>query len=144
MSLIPLILLVPLAGTVLIGLFRNTPNLRETATLLTAGTTFALVASLLPRVLGGERPGAVLVETLPGVSIAFEVEPLGLVFALVASFLWIVTTIYSIGYMRGHHEENQTRFYTFFAVAIFGALSVAFAGNLFTLFVAYEVLTLST
>jgi multicomponent Na+:H+ antiporter subunit D len=46
--------------------------------------------------------------------------------------------------MRAHHEQNQTRFFTFFALAIFGAIFVAFSGNLFTLFVAYEVLTLST
>jgi multicomponent Na+:H+ antiporter subunit D len=85
-----------------------------------------------------------LLETIPGISIAFEVEPLGLLFALVASSLWIVTTIYSIGYMRGHHEENQTRFYIFFAIAISGVMGVAFSANLFTLFVFYEMLTLST
>ena len=71
-------------------------------------------------------------------------EPLGLLFALVASSLWIVTSLYSIGYMRGHHEKNQTRFYFFFAVAISSAMGVAFAGNLFTLFFFYEVLTLCT
>src|SRR5690606_6649952 len=65
-------------------------------------------------------------------------------FALVASSLWIITSIYSIGYMRGHHEENQTRFYLFFAIAIAAVMGVAFAGNLLTLFVFYEVLTLST
>jgi len=78
------------------------------------------------------------------VQLAFEVEPLGLLFALVASFLWIVTTIYAIGYMRGHEEENQTRFYFFFAIAIAGAIGVAFSANLFTLFAFYEVLTLCT
>ncbi|GIS80934.1 MAG: hypothetical protein CM1200mP14_25000 [Gammaproteobacteria bacterium] len=62
----------------------------------------------------------------------------------VASFLWIVTTLYAIGYMRGHHEENQTRFFFFFAIAIAGALGVAFSANLFTLFAFYEVLTLCT
>jgi multicomponent Na+:H+ antiporter subunit D len=73
-----------------------------------------------------------------------EVEPLGLLFALVASSLWIITSVYSIGYMRGHHEKHQTRFYMFFAVAIASALGVAFAGNLFTLFFFYEALTLCT
>src|SRR5690606_20519064 len=83
-------------------------------------------------------------EPLPGIPLAFEVEPLGLVFALVASFLWIVTSIYAIGYMRGHHEENQTRFYIFFALAIAGVMGVAFSANLLTLFIFYEALTLST
>ena len=67
-----------------------------------------------------------------------------MMFALVASFLWIVTTIYSIGYMRGHGESNQTRFYACFAIAIASAIGVAFAANLLTLFVFYEALTLST
>ena len=67
-----------------------------------------------------------------------------MIFGLVASGLWIVTTFYSIGYMRGHHEKNQTRFYICFAIAISGALGVAFAANVFTLFVFYELITLST
>ena len=67
-----------------------------------------------------------------------------MLFALVASGLWILTTVYAIGYMRGHHEKNQTRFYACFASAIFAALAAAFAANLFTLFVAYELMTIST
>jgi len=134
----------PLLGTLIIGLLRNRPNLRETATLVTAGGVFALVESLLPSVMGGSHPGIILAEPLPGLPLKLEVEPLGLLFALVASSLWIVTSLYSIGYMRGHHERNQTRFYVFFAVAISSAMGVAFAGNLFTLFFFYEALTLCT
>ncbi len=141
---IELAVAVPLLGAVLIWMSHRRPNLRETVTLVTAGTQFALVASLLPGVLDGDRPAAVLAETLPGLSLAFEVEPLGMMFALLASFLWIVTSVYSIGYMRGHGEKNQTRFYAYFAVALCGAVGVAFAANMFTLFVFYEVLTLST
>ena len=81
---------------------------------------------------------------MPDLPLALEVEPLGMLFALIASFLWIVTSIYSIGYMRGHHELHQTRFYVCFAIAIASAMGVAFAGNMFTLFVFYETLTLST
>jgi multicomponent Na+:H+ antiporter subunit D len=81
---------------------------------------------------------------MPGFRIAFAVEPLGMLFGLVASGLWVLTEIYAIGYMRGHHEKNQTRFYACFAIAIFAALSAAFAANLFTLFVAYELMTIST
>jgi multicomponent Na+:H+ antiporter subunit D len=135
----------PLAGAVLVALLRRWPNLREAASLLTAGSLFAVVAAvILPSVLVGGRPRLDLVEVLPGLDLAFEVEPLGMLFALVASGLWIVTTLYSIGYMRGHHESNQTRFYICFALAISGALGVAFAANVFTLFVFYEAITLST
>jgi multicomponent Na+:H+ antiporter subunit D len=135
----------PFAGIVLIALFRRWPNIREAASLLTAGSLFVVVAGvILPAVQAGARPRLEIVEVLPGLSLAFEVEPLGMLFALVASGLWIVTTLYSIGYMRGHHEENQTRFYICFALAISGAVGVAFAANVFTLFVFYEAITLST
>ncbi len=136
----------PLAGSVLIALLgEKRRNLREAATLLTAGSLFALVVSkILPAVAAGGRPRIDLVEVMPGLSLAFEVEPLGMLFALVASGLWIVASFYSIGYMRGHEEKNQTRFYVCFAFAIAGALGVAFAANVFTLFVFYEIITLST
>lgn len=139
-----LAVLVPLLGSLFIGLFRRRPNLREASTLVTAGGLFWLVLSLLPTVRAGALPRITLMEVLPGLPLVFEVEPLGLLFALVASFLWIVTSIYSIGYMRGHHEKKQTRFYIFFAIALSSAMGVAFSGNLLTLFIFYEALTLCT
>jgi multicomponent Na+:H+ antiporter subunit D len=135
----------PLAGALLVALLGKRPNLRETASLLTAGSLFTLIALvILPLVQAGGRPRIDLVEVLPGLSLSFEVEPLGMLFALVASGLWIVTTLYSVGYMRGHHEQNQTRFYICFALAIAGAIGVAFAANILTLFIFYEAITLST
>ena len=81
---------------------------------------------------------------LPGLALVFEVEPLGMLFALVASGLWILNSAYSIGYMRGTDAANQTRYYTYFALALASTMGVAFAGNMLTLFVFYELLTLST
>jgi multicomponent Na+:H+ antiporter subunit D len=136
--------LLPLLGGLLVLALRRWPNAREAATLVTAGALFLTVLSMLEPVRNGTVAGLTLVEVLPGITLGVQVEPLGLLFALVASFLWIVTSLYSIGYMRGHHEENQTRFYFFFAVSIAAAMGVAFAANLFTLFAFYEVLTLCT
>lgn len=135
---------VPLAGAVLIALAGRSPNLREAVTLLTGAVLLAVVATLVPQVMAGSVPGVVVVETLPGLSIALSAEPLGMLFALIAASLWIVTSIYSIGYMRGHNEQNQTRFYAAFAVAISSTMGVAFADNMFTLFLFYEALTIST
>jgi len=137
-------MILPLVGMLLVALTGRNPNLRETMTLLTAVATFGVVLTLVPDVLAGGRPEVVVATMLPGLALAFKVEPLGMLFALVASGLWIVTSVYAIGYMRGHHEENQTRFFAFFAFAISAALGVAFARNMFTLFIMYEVLTFST
>ncbi|MEQ8827966.1 MAG: proton-conducting transporter membrane subunit, partial [Parvibaculum sp.] len=120
------------------------PNLRDGASVIASLATFAAVLTLLDGVIGGARPAITLLEVMPGLVLRFEIEPLGMLFATVASGLWIATAVYSIGYMRGANEKNQTRFYICFAIAIAAALGIAFSGNLFTLFIFYEVLTIST
>ena len=137
-------MVVPSAGAILISLAGRTPNLREAITLVTAALLLAVVLTLLPLVMAGGRPSLVLFSLLPGLDIAFQVEPLGMLFALIASGLWIVNSLYSIGYMRGNNEANQTRFFVCFAVALAATMGIAFSGNLLTLFIFYEVLTLST
>jgi multicomponent Na+:H+ antiporter subunit D len=143
-SAIALALLLPAATAALIPLFSARPNVREGTTLVGAVALFLTVLHLLPVVLDGGRPALHVVDVLPGLSIAFAVEPLGMLFALVASGLWIVNSLYSIGYMRVEKAPRQTSFYVCFAIAIAGAMGVSLAGNLFTLFLFYEVLTLST
>ena len=138
------VVLVPLLGALAVVLAGSRPNLREAMSLGAGVALLALVMRLLPRVLSGDWPTTVLAEPIPGLALAFSAEPLGVLFGLIASFLWIVTTVYSIGYMRGHGEAHQTRFYAFFAIAMGCTMGVAFADNLFTLFVFYELLTLST
>lgn len=139
-----LALIIPLVGAVLIGLSHRRPNQREAATLITTVLLALDVFSLLPEVLAGASPAVSLGELLPGIDLAFRIEPLGMLFACIASFLWIVTSVYSIGYMRGNDEQHQTRFYICFAIAISSVMGLAFSANMFTLFIFYEVLTLST
>ncbi|MEZ5818307.1 MAG: proton-conducting transporter membrane subunit [Hyphomicrobiaceae bacterium] len=139
-----LTLAIPFVGMLAIWALHNRPNARETATLMTAALLALTVWSLLPDVTAGGRPEALLITVASGLDLALKVEPLGLLFALVASTLWIVNSIYSIGYMRAHEEPRQTIFYVCFAIAIGSAMGLAFAKNLFTLFVFYELLTIST
>jgi multicomponent Na+:H+ antiporter subunit D len=139
-----LTLLVPFAAAGLIVMSDPRPNQREGVTLAAAVILFALVASLIPEVRAGARPELTLIELVPGLALRLEIEPLGMTFAAVASLLWIVNSLYSIGYMRGNREKHQTRFYCCFAIALGATMGIAFAGNLLTLFVFYEVLTLCT
>lgn len=142
---------IPLIGALLIALAGRWPNLREALTLGTAGALLYNVVGIVPRVLApnfwaayAKAPPLRLVEVVPGVFLELKVEPLGMVFALIAATLWILNSLYSIGYMRGNAEKHQTRFYVCFALAIASVMGLAFAGNLFTLFVFYEMLTLTT
>ncbi|MEZ5468143.1 MAG: monovalent cation/H+ antiporter subunit D family protein [Lysobacterales bacterium] len=139
-----LCLLIPLAGGAGIVACRRWPNVREAVTLSTAVALFLSAISVLMDLNAGLTPRLMLAEPIPGVALALRAEPLGMMFALLASGLWIVTSVYAIGYMRAKREQNQTRFYLCFAIALSGAMGVALAENLFTLFVFYEMLTLST
>ena len=144
-TLIQLALVLPLFGAAGIAVAsRIGANAREAVTMLTAVSLAWSVWSLVPEVMRGGRPAWFFGEVVPGVEIAFKVEPLGMLFAALASSLWIINSIYSIGYMRGNNEPNQTRFYVFFAIALAATMGIAFADNLFTLFLFYEILTLST
>ncbi|WP_421724283.1 monovalent cation/H+ antiporter subunit D family protein [Bauldia sp.] len=143
-TLIALALIVPTAVAVLLPLFDGRPNIREAVTLSGAVALFYVVVQLLPEVLAGGEPALEVWTVVPGLTIAFSVEPLGMLFALIASGLWIANSVYSIGYMRAEAAHRQTLFYVCFAIALAATMGVAFAGNLFTLFVFYEILTIST
>jgi multicomponent Na+:H+ antiporter subunit D len=142
--LIAAAVLTPVAGAVGILLTRGRPNVREAVSLGAAAVLFSIVLALLPGVVAGERADLVAFEVLPGVGLRFTIEPLGIGFALIASLLWFVTVGYAIGYMRAHREEHQSRFYAFFALSIAATIGAAFAGNLLTLYLFYEALTLAT
>lgn len=137
-------LLIPLLAVVGIVVFGRNENLREASSLIAAAVLFGVVYTLFGHFQSGAEIAVRWIEILPGLDIAFKVETMGMVFALIASSLWFVTVLYAIGYMRGHNEQNQTRFYACFAVAISAVMGIAFAENLFTLFVFYEVLSLCT
>ena len=136
--------LVSLVAVLPIVLLRKSPNAREGATFIAGIIKFGLVVSMLPTVLGGTQIEYTLWQILPNIAIEFRVDGLGMLFGLVASSLWIVTSLYSIGYMRGLKEHSQTRFFSFFAVSLSATIGVAFSGNLFTLYLFYEMLSLAT
>jgi len=143
-QLIVLAVLVPFVGALLVAATGKKPNLREAVTLVTAVTLFTVVMGITDLTLQGTPISLHIIDIFPGLSIQFDVEPLGVLFALVASFLWIVTSVYAVGYMRGNNEGNQTRFFFCFAFSISSVMAICFSGNLLTLFVFYEVLTLAT
>ena len=143
-TMLQLSIILPILATLAIVATGRKPDLREAVTITTCLVLIYFVINLYQGFLRGENIDVLWWELLPGLQISFSIEPLGMLFALIASFLWLITTIYAIGYMRSHEEQNQTRFYAFFAIAISSVMGIAFAGNLFTLFIFYEVLTLST
>ena len=107
-----------------------------------AAIKLGLVLSMLPGTLRGVVYVFDVVEFTPGIAIAFRADAYGMFFALVSSTLWVFTTIYAIGYMRGDRE--RVRFFGFFALCVSTTVGVAFAENLLTFFLFYETLTIAT
>ncbi len=137
------LLIIPIVGATFIYVFKNNDNQREGVSFITAFLLFGVVLNLFNSTnISGEIVN--LIQIFPGVSISFFYDRLSIVFAFVASSLWIITTLYSIGYMRGLKELNQTRFFICFAIAISATMGVAFSANLFTLYIFYEILSIST
>ncbi|AXR78744.1 Multisubunit Na+/H+ antiporter, MnhD subunit [Natrarchaeobaculum sulfurireducens] len=139
-----LVLVVPLIALGLIFLSKDRPNVREAWSLLAAVSMFAIVASMVPDVLEGTVHQTTIGTFVEGIDLVLRADALGMVFALVSSGLYVLTALYSIGYMRGHHEPFQTRFFAMLCASVGAALGVAFAANIFVLLVFYEVLTLAT
>jgi len=137
-------ILAPLVTALLVPFLAVRSNWRDIAGPVGAIVTFVAAVEVASDVLAGGMPTWVAAEIAPGLDLAFRVTPLGAIFGLVASGLWIVAAVYSVGYMRGNHEKHQTRFAAFYAVAVHAAMAIAWSGNLLVLFIFYEILTFST
>jgi len=144
-TVIPLIAIFsPVICSVLIVMFKNHPNLREGWTIITSVICCVSILSLIPFILKDGTISLSLFTIFPGIDYAYHVDAFGLIFALTSSLLWIIVSFYSIGYMRSLNEHNQTRFYFFFALAMFSTIGVAFSRNLVTMYIHYELLSLFT
>jgi len=141
-------ILLPVVITMVVPLFifllRKDEDKREAVSFVGSFLTFVTVLIMAPRVLGGEVLYYHVTTIIPGITIAFAADGLSMIFGLVAPFLWFFVTSYNVGYMRGLNEHAQTRYYICFAVAIFGAVGVAFSANVFTLYLFYEIISVFT
>ncbi|HSM20627.1 MAG TPA: proton-conducting transporter membrane subunit, partial [Rubrivivax sp.] len=79
---------------------------------------------------------------LPGLDFVLKADALTLLFATLSAVLWLLTTVYAIGYLE--RSPNRARFFGFFSLSVAATMGVATAGNLFTFFIFYELLTLAT
>jgi multicomponent Na+:H+ antiporter subunit D len=134
----------PMVTAAMLVVARHRPSLRDRLLVVGAVVTFAVLAAVVPAVLRGEVPTSTLLEVLPGVELSLRADAMGMVFALLAGFLWVLASPYAIGYLRGDGAANRTRFLAFYALCLSTAFGVAFAGDLLTFFIFYELLTIAT
>ena len=135
---------IPLIAAGLISVSGKRPNLREAWTLLAAAGTLGVVVTMFVGLLGGTAPEVQLLALAPGLELTLRVDDAGMLFAVTASGLWLATSVYSIGYVRGARETHQTRYFAAFAVCVASTMGLAFSANFFTFFIFYELLTIAT
>lgn len=134
---------ISLICALLILLSRKHKNIREFWTIMASVTKFLIVVSMAPVILRGDTIVYTIIPILLEIPFKFRVDAFGLFFGILASFLWILTSFYSIGYMRSLKEHSQTRYFACFAIAVSATIGIAFAANLLTFFIFYEILTIS-
>jgi multicomponent Na+:H+ antiporter subunit D len=139
---LPLAVTLPLLACCGVLLLRNRPAARETASVICGVALAGVVLALWPVADYGLR--FELWAWLPGLSLELALEPLGLMYATIAAVLWPVTTVFAAGYLRAKQDPAQARFHAFFALSIAAAMWIALSGNLVTLLIGYEVMTLAT
>ena len=139
-----LAVVIPLIGSIIVMLLGKDENLRETISSVSSIALFVVVCSMIPTIFAGQTLYYNLFTILPNVTISLRADPMSMIFAMVASSLWTIAVFYSMGYMRGLNEHAQTRFNACFAIAIFGAIGVAFSDNLFTMYLFYEIVSICT
>lgn len=130
-----------LPGLAIFALPERRVGLRTALNLFGAIAKLALVATLLAGVSAGEAY-AFRYAVLPGIDLAFKADALALLFITLSAVLWLFTTLYAIGYLE--KAPNRSRFFGFFSLCVTATMGIAMAGNLFTFFVFYELLTLAT
>ncbi len=146
-NILPLIAIAaPLVAAILIYVLGEHihPNLREAITFVASGILLVSVYGIVPHVLQGEKIEILIFQIVKGINFSIKVDAAGMVFACVCSTLWLLTSCYSVGYMRGHGEKNQTGYFAAFAICIFATIGLCFSANLITFFIFFEILTIGT
>jgi len=130
-------ILLPLLGAVLVYLCRSNPRVRDAVTISTAVSALAAAGAVY--LLNPLHRLELIFFHLVDYGLSFRPTNLGTLFALLAAGLWAVVTVYAVSYMRGSH--SQTRFSSFLLVSLSGCLGVFLAGDYFTLFLFFEIMT---
>ena len=130
------------AAMLIFPLPESATRLRPAVNLTAAALKVLLTLALFPVVLGGALRPEVSLPFLPGVPLVLRVDQLSVLFAALSSILWLVTTVYAIGYLRG--SRHQSRFFGFFSLCVTATVGISFSGNLITFLVFFEMLTLVT
>jgi multicomponent Na+:H+ antiporter subunit D len=143
MQLLPLamVLVSLLAGVIIFLLGEGRQSSRTVVNLSAAVAKIALVAYISMLVIIDEPPEFRL-ALLPGLDLVLRADALSLLFATLSAGLWLVTTVYAIAYLE--RTEHRARFFGFFSICVASTMGISMAGNLFTFFIFYELLTLAT
>lgn len=130
-----------IASIVMLCLPERLQRWRTGINLSAAVLKLLLVVVMLVGVARGDEFGFHY-EMLPGISFYLHADALTMLLSSLSALLWLITTIYAIAYLKG--TPNRRRFFGYFSLCVAATMGIAVAGNLFTYFIFYELLTVST
>jgi len=113
-------------------------------TFLNLGGAFLKLLLILVMIIGiyKGRHFAVRWQLLPGIELALNSDPLAALFSTLSTVLWLLTTLYAVGYLE--QSPNRRQFFGYFSICVTVTVGIALAGNLITFLLFYELLTLTT
>lgn len=135
---------VSLLAALLIAFSNKNRNLREAWSTVASLVKLGIILSMIPAVLQGNVYEWTLLPITENIGLTLRTDYAGMIFATLASFLWVPVNFYSIGYMRENLEGEQTGYFAAFAICISACMGIAMAANLLTFFIFYEILTLAS
>lgn len=128
-----------LVGTgILIFRFRSSAALKTVA----VGGVCAASAAALAALISGTGETLLMLRFSNTLSVVFRPDDAGRFFLGIIAALWPLTALYSCSYMEG--SDHLPLFFGFFCISYGITAGIALAGNLFTMYVFYELLTLTT
>ncbi|UMZ75309.1 complex I subunit 5 family protein [Natranaerofaba carboxydovora] len=119
---------------------RRSSKTRNILTVITTTVTFLLVLAMYPVIMAGEIIYYPIAELIPPFGLSFRVDVLGFGLALLSSFVWMLVSIYSLAYMDG--KEYQNRYFSALILTLSGCIGIFLSGDLFSLFIFYELMSL--
>nr|WP_253308872.1 proton-conducting transporter membrane subunit [Rickettsia endosymbiont of Ceutorhynchus assimilis] len=137
--------LIPLLSALAISFTSKWPRVNNSITIVSSMLLFAYTSLCTLYLVYGDHSQFILMDFGNNLHISLKLESSGAIFSLLILFLWVLTSMYAICYMRNNYaDSNYSSFLCFFSIAISCAMFIAFSGDLLTTFVFYELLTIST
>lgn len=136
-----MIILIPAIGCI-IQSYKGSryENFRDSLVVNTTFLTLILILAMYPQLSQGKI--VYKLSEAMGFGLMFKVDMMSMIMLITTSILWLAASIYAHDYMA--HENHRNRFFFFLSITYAAILGTVMAGDIFTLFLFFEIMTFSS